>query len=92
MTEPMSLPASGEHPAPGLARGGRLSRRRKLSAVLRLLRGEDLELVSRELGVTAARLPAGGATSWPAARPLWSRASATIATCRSRGCGPRSAS
>ena len=41
---------------PGLGRGGRLSRRRKMAAVLRLLRGEDLELVSRSLGVTAATL------------------------------------
>ena len=30
-----------------------MSARRKQSAVLRLLRGEDLELVSRELGVTS---------------------------------------
>jgi transposase-like protein len=36
----------------------RMSARRKQSAVLRLLRGEDLELVSRELGVTAAELSA----------------------------------
>ena len=35
-----------------------MSARRKQSAVLRLLRGEDLELVSRELGVTAATLSA----------------------------------
>ena len=55
-TEPMTPPPVGERPAPGLGRGGRMSRRRKLGAVLRLLRGEDLELVSRELGVTAARL------------------------------------
>ena len=34
----------------------RMSARRKQSALLRLLRGEDLELVSRELGVTAAEL------------------------------------
>ena len=34
----------------------RFSARRKVEIVLRLLRGEDLELVSRELGVTAARL------------------------------------
>ena len=34
----------------------RMSARRKQAAVLRLLRGEDLELVSRELGVTAAEL------------------------------------
>lgn len=43
--------------APG--RGGRMSRQRKTAAVLRLLRGEDLETVSRSLGVTAARL-----TTW----------------------------
>ena len=35
---------------------GRFSARRKTAAVLRLLRGEDLELLSRELGVTAATL------------------------------------
>jgi transposase-like protein len=34
----------------------RMSARRKQDAVLRLLRGEDLELVSRELAVTAAEL------------------------------------
>ena len=39
-----------------LGRGGRMSRRRKRDAVLRLLRGEDLEMVSRSLGVTAATL------------------------------------
>src|SRR5271166_6683542 len=38
--------------------GGRMSRPRKVAAVLRLLRGEDLELVSRSLGVTAATLTA----------------------------------
>ena len=37
-------------------RGGRMSRQRKAAAVLRLLRGEDVELVSRSLGVTAATL------------------------------------
>ena len=41
---------------PGLGRGGRMSRQRKRDAVLRLLRGDDLELVSRALGVTAATL------------------------------------
>ena len=35
---------------------GRFSARRKTDTVLRLLRGEDLELLSRELGVTAATL------------------------------------
>jgi hypothetical protein len=33
-----------------------MSARRKQEAVLRLLRGEDLELVSRDLAVTAAEL------------------------------------
>src|SRR5947209_11483692 len=42
-----------------LGRGGRMSRQRKTAAVLRLLRGEDLETVSRSLGVTAATL-----TTW----------------------------
>jgi hypothetical protein len=37
---------------------GRFSARRKTETVLRLLRGEDLELLSRELGVTAATLSA----------------------------------
>ena len=46
-------PESGGAP-PG--RGGRMSRQRKIAAVLRLLRGEDLETVSRSLGVTAATL------------------------------------
>ena len=46
-------PGSG---AAALGRGGRMSRQRKSAAVLRLLRGEDLETVSRELGVTAATL------------------------------------
>ena len=40
----------------GLGRGGRMSRQRKRDAVLRLLRGEDLETLSRTLGVTAATL------------------------------------
>jgi transposase-like protein len=35
---------------------GRFSSRRKTEAVLRLLRGESIELISRELGVTAATL------------------------------------
>ena len=53
-------PGAAERPqeagaaAPG--RGGRMSRQRKTTAVLRLLRGEDLETVSRSLGVTAATL------------------------------------
>jgi transposase len=40
----------------GVGRYGRMSRQRKCDAVLRLVRGEDLETVSRALGVTAATL------------------------------------
>ena len=46
--------AGGAGPTPAPRR--RMSARRKQEAVLRLLRGEDLELVSRALGVTAAEL------------------------------------
>jgi len=53
-------PGDAERPreagAASPGRGGRMSRQRKTTAVLRLLRGEDLDLVSRSLGVTAARL------------------------------------
>ena len=41
---------------------GRFSARRKTEAVLRLLRGEDLDTLSRELGVVAATL-----SSWRSA-------------------------
>ncbi len=40
----------------GRGRGGRFSVSRKSEAVMRLLRGEDLETVSRDLAVTAARV------------------------------------
>src|SRR6476661_8074346 len=46
--------AGGAGPTPEPRR--RMSARRKQEAVLRLLRGEDLELISRALGVTAAEL------------------------------------
>ena len=48
--------AGGDGPTPEPRR--RMSARRKQETVLRLLRGEDLELVSRELEVTAAE-PSG---------------------------------
>ena len=55
-----SAAAGGARRATGGAarrgRGGRFSVGRKRDAVMRLLRGEDLETVSRELGVTAARV------------------------------------
>src|SRR5918911_2211188 len=46
--------AGGDGPAP--TRRRRMSAGREREAVVRLLRGEDLELVSRGLGVTAAEL------------------------------------
>ncbi len=52
----MTTETTADTDAVGLGRGGRMSRQRKRDAVLRLLRGEDLELVSRSLGVTAATL------------------------------------
>jgi len=44
---------------PRRGRSGRMTVKRKREAVIRLLRGEDLETVSRDLGVTAGKL-----TSW----------------------------
>src|SRR3712207_2354347 len=52
----MTIETTADAAAAGLGRGGRMSRQRKREAVLRLLRGEDLELISRSLGVTAATL------------------------------------
>ncbi len=60
--EPASQALEGARRATGGAceeRGdgrGRWSAKRKMAAILRLLRGEDLETLSRELGVTAATL------------------------------------
>jgi transposase-like protein len=48
--------ATGEAPEGRAAERGRFSARRKADAVVRLLRGEDLETLSRALGVTAATL------------------------------------
>jgi hypothetical protein len=45
-------------PRPDPGDRGRFCARRKAETVLRLLRGEDLESLSRALGVTAARLAA----------------------------------
>ncbi len=74
MTTQTTADANGVGPG----RGGRMSRQRKREAVLRLLRGEDLELVSRSLGVTAATLSgwreaflAGGEASLTVQRQFW---------------------
>jgi transposase len=55
-TRPGDAERPKESGAVSPGRGGRMSRQRKTAAVLRLLRGEDLDLVSRSLGVTAATL------------------------------------
>jgi len=52
----MSSDTKADAGAIGPGHGGRMSRQRKRDAVLRLLRGEHLESVSRSLGVTAATL------------------------------------
>ena len=55
-TRPGDAERPQESGAASPGRGGRMSRQRKTAAVLRLLRAEDLETVSRSLGVTAATL------------------------------------
>lgn len=50
--------------AAALGRGGRMSRQRKTAAVLRLLRGEDLDTVSRSLGVRRRPSRAGVRRFW----------------------------
>ena len=63
--KPVGAPAGAQNADVGAPTGGavperRNSARRKLAAVTRLLRGEPLETVARELNVTVARLSA-----WP---------------------------
>lgn len=48
--------ASGGDPPDAPREVGRFHSRRKMEAVLRVLRGETLDQVSRDLGVTGARL------------------------------------
>ena len=70
-------PPSSDGPAPSRARSerGRFTSRRKQEIVLRLLRGEPMETVSREIGVTAATLAGwrdqflGGGTAALKSRP-----------------------
>ncbi len=47
---------SGTEPTGPAGERGRFTSRRKLEAVLRLLRGEDLDALSRELGITAHKI------------------------------------
>ena len=51
--------ATGEGSSNGWQQSRRFSARQKTAVVLRLLRGEALDIVSRELGIPAARL-----TTW----------------------------
>lgn len=66
--EPEGAPARAPNagasaPSGGVGAERRFSARRKLAAVTRLLRGEPLETLARELNLTAARLiPARAAT------------------------------
>ena len=66
-------PRTARRPAPNDR--GRFSARRKTEAVLRLLRGEDLDTLSRELGVIASTLSGwreaflGGGTAAMRSRP-----------------------
>ena len=69
-----------------LGRGGRMSRQRKSAAVLRLLRGEDLETVSRGRGVTAATL-----SGWHDAFLAGGEAALTSRSRDGRGAGERAA-
>ena len=55
------LPERARHAGedkPAVPRQRRMSARKKQEAVLRILRGEDLEVVRREVGTTAADLSA----------------------------------
>ena len=54
--EGQAPPVRAQPRMPAAPRQRRMSAQRKQEAVLRVLRGEDLELVSRDLGVTAAAL------------------------------------
>ena len=80
--------AGGDGPAPERRR--RMSARRKQSAVLRLLRGEALELVSRELGVTAAELSAWRDAFLAAGEGSLKTRQPMAVTTRSAGSRPRS--
>ena len=56
----------------GAADRGRFSSRRKLEAVLRLLRGEDLDKVSRDLGVSGAVLASASGACFEIRLPVTS--------------------
>ena len=78
--------------AAGRGRGGRFSAGRKREVVLRLWRGEDLESVSRAVGITAARARTGGLSFWLRGRRAERAAHRMLGTKTIVGCRPRSAS
>ena len=82
--------AGGDGPAPSQRR--RMSAKRKQSAVLRLLRGEDLELVSRELAVPAAELSGWRAAFLAAGEASLKTDPPMVVTSRSVASRPRSVS
>ena len=67
----MTTETRADTDALGLGRGGGMSRQGKREAVLRLLWGEELELVSRLLGVSAARFRVGAMPFSPRVRRAW---------------------
>ena len=73
--------AGGDGPTPEPRR--RMSARRKQETVLRLLRGEDLELLSRQLGMSGADL-----SGWRGAFLAADEALLTIRPADARDAGP----
>ena len=85
-----------ESVAPGVAagrgRGGRFSAGRKREVVRRLLRGEDLESVSRAVGSRRRGRRTGGLSFWLRGRRAERAAHRMLGTKTLVGCRPRSAS
>jgi hypothetical protein len=75
----IELPAQGARRATGEGRKNgwqkpqRFSARQKTEVVLRLLRGEPLDLLSRELGIPAARLPTWREAFLAAGQAAWKK-------------------
>src|SRR3954471_8549167 len=94
--KPEGAPACAQNADAGAPSGGagperRFSAQRKLAAVTRLLRGEPLETLARELNVTVARLSAWRDRTLVAAEAAIRSASATGAMRSCSGSGPSSA-
>ena len=70
--------ASGGPADPSATSRGRFSVKKKAEAVLRVMRGESLDSVSRDLGVTAAKLCA--AVRVARSVPLWRPGRTTLSS------------